>query len=172
MSWTDLLPAVASSSGKVSEPVTATVSGAGKRFRQRMSLVVRPHLLDGGLAWWAAGGAVTVRQGFGEHAGMLRITPKGPHRLRTTGGRKGAGAAIMLPLTGLPGMPADGHRPIPLEHDYGADWLEVTLPEWARTAKAVVAAPSLPAKTPYVSISERVPDPAMRLGRATGGPIR
>ena len=191
MTWLDVPAApLVSGSAKVRTPVTATVNPVGGRARQRLALAVRPHLIEG-LSWWKPGAAVAVQRGAGEHAGMLRVTPGGKHRLRVMGGRrKAAGqspAAVLLTLTELPGMPAKGQKPVALEFDYGDDWLEVTLPEWARAAagasvtprgaSAPAAEPALsaepaPAKQPYVPITQRVPDPALTRGRQTGSVVR
>lgn len=170
MSWTELAPPPAPDKGKRHGAVTATVSPGGGRFRQRLTLTVRPALLDGGLAWWREGaGGVAVLRGHGEHAGMLRVTPGGPHALRLLGGQAKHKRPVGLLLM-VPGMPTDGHKPLVLEHDHGDGWLEVVLPDWARSGVVPVQSANgfAPAKPPRVSIMDRVPDPVLKSGRATG----
>ncbi len=151
MPWIEVPPADSGRTVKSRHAVTASVSKLG-RNRQRLML--------------------TVHLGTGPLAGMMRLTPGGPHRLSTAVGRPGATRTAVLIVFALPGMPAAGHKPVPVEHDWTADWLEVTLPDWARAGSAASASPApSPAKPARVSIMERVPDPATRRGRATGGPI-
>lgn len=191
MTWTEVPSVPLAASKKADEPVTASITPAGGRYRQRFMLVVRPALVADGLSWWKVGAFVSVHVGAGEHAGMLRVTPGGPHRLVAPGGIPGKrGPAAMLTLFTLPGMPPAGHKPVPADHEYGDGWLELMLPGWARSearsakpvppetsaasrpsgppSKAPEAAPAAP---PYLPITQRVPDPAVHLGRATGGPI-
>lgn len=156
----ELAPPPPSDRGKRHGAVTASVSPGGGRFRQRLTLTVRPDLLDGGLPWWRADAGVTVQRGHGEHAGMLRVVPGGPHRLKLLGGQARHKRPVGLLLV-VPGMPADGHKPAALGHDHGDGWIEVVLPDWAR--------PSFGAVRPaHVSIMERVPDPMLKSPRATG----
>lgn len=178
MPWLELPAAAAGKTVKSRHAVTASVSKLG-RNRQRLMLAVRPHLLDGGLVWWRPHARVAVHLGTDRLAGMLRLTPGGPHRLSTAVGRPGATRTAVLIVFGLPGMPAAGHKPEPVEHDWTAEWLEITLPDWARAAPTPGAAASVPPVQPSpfpaeparVSIMQRVPDPATTRGRATGGPI-
>ncbi len=176
MPWLELPAAAAGKTVKSRHAVTASVSKLG-RNRQRLMLTVRPRLLDGGLVWWRPHARVAVHLGTDRLAGMLRLTPGGPHRLSTAVGRPEATRTAVLIVFGLPGMPAAGHKPEPVEHDWTAEWLEITLPDGARGAPAPAAsaasapAAPAPAKPPRVSIMDRVPDPASTRGRATGGPI-
>lgn len=147
------------------------VGSAQKSARYRPALVisVSPNRLDGGASFLAAGACVSVLYGAGEHAGMVRIVPGGSIRVAATGGKIGRSSVVVLRIALPAGVAASKRKPEAVEYDHGDDWIELTLPDWARV-------PSLPARTedqradpvrmPF-SISERVADPAAAL-RAPG----
>lgn len=149
------------------------VGSAQKSARYRPALVisVSPTRLDGGAAFLAAGARVSILYGAGEHAGMVRIEPGGPIRVAATGGKIGRSSVVVLRVALPVGVSASKRKPEPVEFDYGDDWIELTLPDWARATvlPARTAEPTstpAPAREPY-SISTRVPDPAAAL-RAPG----
>ena len=163
MTWSPILPTIRPS--RSTAAVTVTVERPSERYTPCLSLVIRPALLAGLPTWCKPGHAVTVNRGFGEHDGMVRLTPGGPWVLGTSGGTSGS---IRLRLPIPPGAPADGHEAMRVEHDYAADWLEVTLPKWpASVAPDAVKAALIPAALPgkHVSIMDRVNDRSLTIAR-------
>lgn len=145
MTWTPLAaPRPSHGSGSGGWPVSMTMSQGDGRFARRISIAVRPALLEGGLPFWVPGQTVSVAVGAGEHAGLLRIEPahQGLSRLYQGGGR--GMKAIMLKLPVLAGMSAGLARqpPIACEHDWSDTWLEITLPAWARPKPAGEISPA------------------------------
>lgn len=114
---------------------------------------------------------MSVLAGAGEHAGMIRIVAGNAFGCFRAGGlsRRVSTVRLRLPVPG--GVPETPHEAVPVECDWHDDWLEFTLPDWARAKAAepsipapprpINAPPPLPpAKQPYVSLSSREPDPA------------
>lgn len=96
------------------------------------------------VAFLRAGGPVAVLSGHGEHDGQLRIVPGDGFRLSRAAGRGGAAGWLVLPLPLPTGLVPGRRIGISCEHDYGDDWLEVTLPPWPRHA-----APAEPVPPPH-----------------------
>ena len=164
MTWSPILPTIRPS--RSTAAVTVTVERPSERYTPCLSLVIRPALLANLPTWCKPGNAVTVNRGYGEHDGMVRLTPGGPWVLGTSGGTSGS---IRLRLPIPPGAPADGHEAMRVEHDYAADWLEVTLPAWAVTPTVLQTTPTVrpPAAPPgkHVSIMDRVNDRSLTIAR-------
>ena len=78
MSWVNV-PRTRPSPLKAPPAVVLSVSKSGKNV-QRVFLTVRPDLLPE-LGWWRHHQQVGVQLGEGEHAGRLRITEGGVHRI-------------------------------------------------------------------------------------------
>lgn len=117
--------------------VTLSAKAASKKTgRRTFFLTVR---LD--VPWLRRDALVSVKRGVGEHENMLRITPGGRFRIGGTCGRGGSVGCLRLPVTWL--IPAGKHPATPVEFDYSDDWLEITLPAWARPA--AVGTPPIPA---------------------------
>ncbi len=146
MTWVPLKPPTKRVADDKRPAVTLRVSKSADPARQKASLTVRPHLLAGGLDWWVPRSAVTVCVGTGEHAGQLRITPGGEWHLSRHIGRNAHTGVLNPPILcikDLPGMAQAAAGPVEVEFDYSDEWLEVTLPAWARppaAAKSEVAA--------------------------------
>lgn len=172
MSWSPMKPPFARTPG-AGRPmaVSVTVHKADAKTGKFMLFVVRPDLFEGGLVWWKVGAAVSVESGAGEHAGMVRVRPDGDWKITGQGTRKGVIPIVRLPIP--PDAPREGCRMLPVEFDHGDNWLEITLPAWAKpaavTPKLITTAQARPA---YVGVSERVPDPATTLQAARGGRVR
>jgi hypothetical protein len=119
-------------------PVTMSASAPGGRSGQRIFIAVRPSLIDG-LTWWQHDAHVSLQLGAGEHAGLLRVQPaRTGFRVRFPNGpSKTAEVPILLISFPTPSdLPRLGRQPpAAVEFDYGDDWLEVTLPAWARPAE-------------------------------------
>ena len=151
MTWSPLLPVVGKNAAAASLPVSITINPVSDqpRQRQRLLVLVRGGLLDGGLRFWKPGASVAVHIGSGEHDGMLRITPGFGHLLRRAVGVNAPPTTAALAIHGLRNMPAAGTKSAAVEYDYGDDWLELTLPEWACAPKPTVA----PVAAPYRGVA-------------------
>lgn len=157
MSWSPLLPVLRS---RKDVPVAVGCSAGGTRQQPGLRIVLRADALDGA-DFLTAGHRVDVLRGGGEHAGMLRIVPGRSFLLFSPRPEKSRTVLLRgVPL--LPGIRAEDRPAVAVEFDHGAEWVEITLPDWARLGGAPAPAPAGPAKAPY-SISERVADPAAAL---------
>lgn len=141
MSWSPLLPfprrGVAARS---TAPVIVSGSRQG-RYRQVLTITVRPQFLVGGLPFWRVGNSVTAELGTGDHAGLLRILlgRGGPFPLRPSAGRR---QDVVLRLPALPGQSPEAQPAIACDHDWSDDWIEITLPSWARAGENSPAPPA------------------------------
>ena len=106
---------------------------------------------------WAAQ-VVDVRLllGEGEDAGRVRVVPGGAIRLLAMGKTRAFIRSGLLACT-LP-VPDGKVAPVPVEFDYDAEWIDITLPVWARAKPAMASTPvtvvgvagaSAPAKPPF-----------------------
>jgi hypothetical protein len=107
-----------------------------------MVIFFRPEMMPE-LTWLVPGGEIRVERGLGEHEGMLRITPGRQRRLSAHGGGRpdgSGGRRTAMPALRLPApMNIDlvKRSRFPVEYDYDADWLELTLPSWARSSEPI-----------------------------------
>ena len=127
MSWTPLAPHAPVSIGRVRAAVTAGTSAGGNGQVPKIGLILRASEFPD-LAWLAPGETVELLFGGGEHAGMLRITPRGPHRLGQVALAKPRGSLIGLRVPLVPGLAPGKRASVPVEFDFAAAWIEVTLP--------------------------------------------
>lgn len=163
MTWSPMTP-VAARTGSSRRDAAVSVGAIGKSVRSSPVLLVllRPYLLEAAPAWMQADQRADAVIGFGQHAGMIRIVPGQVFLL----GRTAANAAgrpvlqIRLPLPA--GVSPGKVKAAPAVFDYGDDWLEITLPGWARPGDAPsppIAAPRGPlasaAVQPIVTSTER-----------------
>lgn len=124
MSWHDVEPLVTRSTAHA---VTATATlGRGGMF-PKLTIIIRPALVDTPPAWLVAGAPVKVQVGRDANRGKLRVLPGGHMVVRVSPGRGATGVVIRVP--GLPGTTC--HKDAtPLEYDYNDEWFEVDLPAW------------------------------------------
>lgn len=108
--------------------VAAIMNYPTKRTPSAVKLIFRPDLIEQAPSWLVQDGRVRVLIGEGEHAGVIRLEPGGPVRLR----RMGRGASCWLRLPRGEGVPAQGRPRTECEYEYQDKWVEVTLPAWAR----------------------------------------
>ena len=141
MTWVDVEKAAKSAEKHASAAVVVSVSRPGKSA-QRFILSVRTRLLDGGLPFWTIGANVRVQIGSGEDAGKLRITPVGPFVLNAQGRKDNdlGTIAVQFPLPA--GMPLVQQLKRAVEYDSNDDWLEITLPSWAKSSPPITTARS------------------------------
>lgn len=179
MTWLDVAPPDRGPAAKAVMMVAAR-DGRKSSTRQRpseMSLVIRRHLMDEPPPWLVFGARVRVQFGDGLNSNQIRITDKGAYPVQRTANAHG-GEAPLLILMRLPIGVAPGKRlPVEVEFDHTDEWVQVTLPEWAKGQKALPApeparasgaaapVPPPPRATPggFVSVSDRTPDPAAAL---------
>lgn len=162
MSWHPLRPTKAlSANAKASAAVS--LSGILGRM-SKTCLVLRPRLLEGA-GWLRVGARVSVLEGADEHAGMLRLQADsgGTFMLKKTGGRATNGT-LMVFLPWLPGATPAKHASTAVQFVQRGDALDLMLPAWARppaagVARAPEAAEAARAKSAYVGVTARVPDP-------------
>lgn len=171
MTWEPMKPRPLSAGYRANLPVTVALQ-PGKLMPPSMVIVIRPALFDG-LTFVAIGGGVSVMRGLGDHAGMLRLQRGTEFHFAATGGRKREVRTVLLRLPLLPGVAAVAHPPTRVEYDYLADWIELTLPEWAWVKSGGVPPlpPLPPAKAPFTGLAGREPDPAA-IGRARAREVR
>ncbi|HQU16655.1 MAG TPA: hypothetical protein PLO69_11210 [Gammaproteobacteria bacterium] len=144
MSWEEIERATNSKNSKLTE-VTVSAPPPPKTGRQRLVIILRTALIEDCPSYLAVGAKVKALIGRNEHAGMVRIVPNGRCTL-TTLGRAGATGSLALTLP-MPDGQVVGQQPqTDVAFDYGTDWIEVTLPAWARSAvvDAPIAAPAGP----------------------------
>lgn len=159
MSW---LPLRAPATKNKPAAVTVGCLRAARRKPEGLSIVLRVAQMED-LRFLRPRVAVDVLLGHGEHAGMLRIQPGREFMPYTNSKAKDAGTVFLRGVPLPKGIDARDREHVPVQFDYGDDWLEITLPDWAR----VGAAPATQAPRSY-SLSDRVPDPAAAL-RGAGG---
>ena len=134
MTWNVLIPQQAPRGNPLAPGVTlrAKLTKAGAQA----SINIRPTVHTQ-LPWLQPGRMVTVALGAGDNAGMIRLTPGGAFPVGRCGGRPEVPAdalTLSIWLATLLALPAKAQPPTALEHDFGDDWLEATLPDWARAA--------------------------------------
>ena len=146
MSWSPLLPLRDARKLKAGKPaIAASVSAGEGNQRPKLTLLLRPGMLDG-ITWLTPGAGLQVLVGHAEHAGMLRIMPDGLHILGKVALAKPAGSAVSLKLPLPPWMAAGKRAARAIEFEWKEDWIEVTVPpEWrGAPAAAPAAAPLAP----------------------------
>ena len=184
MSWVPLHPEAAPKGATPAVTLTVSTRKGPNRLRQRMTLTIRSRMIEGLGDWCAPGGQLCVARGAGEHDGMLRLGAGGVWRFTKPSGAIRAASVILPPPAGAP---EEGCRQVPVAFRHGPDWIEVTLPDWARAGPRSVEGPQRqaddtrpsgglrapsPGRGRYVGISERVPDPAKTIQAADGGRVR
>jgi hypothetical protein len=104
--------------------------------------MIRPALFNAGAApaFLHNKGTVSALVGHGNHAGWLRLEPKGSFTLVNAGGTS-RGSTLKLRLVGFAPLPTKGMTPKLVDFDYGDDWLEVNLPDWAIATPIAAPAP-------------------------------
>jgi hypothetical protein len=146
MSWTEIAPRAKPSY----QPFAGVEFAVGKlqgikRDRADRPLTVlltfRPGRLDGHPKFLLAGNTVKVLAGSGEHAGMLRIVPGASYRIGKCGGPAGTMGTSILRFPLPPGVIPKEGKSEP-EYDYGENWLEVTVPAWARAPEPAATPPA------------------------------
>ncbi len=158
MSWSPILPV------RTQAKTAAVAVGCfapGKRRSHGLRLILRADAMAG-VTFLGAGSRVDVLRGAGEHAGMLRIVP-------------GTGFGLICPrpdktrtviVKGVPlpaGIDANDRPAVPVDFDYGAEWVEIMMPDWARASSTPARLESTKtARTPF-SISDRIADPVTAL---------
>lgn len=112
------------------------------------------------------GARITVLEGAGEHAGMLRVEPApgGGFVLAKAGGRANIGT-LMVFLPWPEGVQPVQHALTAVDFRHAEGWLELTLPAWSRppapgVVAAAAAATAAREKAGYVGVTARVADPA------------
>lgn len=166
MSWSPLrAPATKN------KPASLTVGccAGGRRKHEGLSIVLRTAQMPG-LNFLQPRKPVDVLIGHGEHANMLRIQA-GAEFLPYTNSKAKASGTIFIRGIPLPkGQVAVDREHVAVQYDYDADWIEITLPSWARMTPPPAAEPTAPTAvigTRRASIMDRVADPAAELrGRA------
>lgn len=148
MSWSPMSKPVTHSKGRGSQ-AAVSVGAAVKSLRVSpgLHIVLRPQLMQAAPAFLRAGALVSVSLGFAEHAGMLRLEPEGAFTLGRIPGRRPTREVLQLRVPLPPGVPEGRRTAHSVEFDYADDWLEITLPDWAR-APAPAPAPSGTATPP------------------------
>ncbi len=160
MSWTDIAPQLA---GKAATNHLPVVFGVGAPLGARagrpmiVTLVIRSSIIEDCPKFLTIGQSVRVMEGNGEQEGMLQIVPgNGQFRFSVAGGPKhGVDKSLLMLRFPLPKLVEPAKFRSVAEFDYGADWLQVTIPVGARRAKA---AP----KAPFVSAIADVPHTVRR----------
>ncbi len=178
MTWQDLPPPRSQAIHRSPLQISCR-AGAGRTNckERRVTLAFRTEFMGDECAWIVPGARVTVMLGVGEHAGMIRIQrdPQGKHRLNGSGGRPGSDKRRpVLVLRGYGWIPDETRRPRSVDHDTGAGWIEVSLPEWARIPGARQQ-PAAPAPAPRAaaplrngrSLTDHIPDPVAQGRRPT-----
>lgn len=153
MSWADLAPPKPSGGRVAAAEASLSMMDGKGRWTAGHILIVRPNVMEEAPDWLVAGRTVSVAIGAGEHAGSVRITPGGPFILAKGVGKAKEGT-VKLRLAPLPGVAIATHPATPCECEWTDAWVEVALPAWTKPA------PPAPPKPPFVSLSERVKDPA------------
>lgn len=166
MSWSPIIPVAAQTTGT---PRNAAVS-VGMQVKTRVTMpgllvMLRPYLLPDAPAWLVAHGTVKAMLGGGEHAGMIRLEPGGVFKLGRTATNAAGKPVLQLRLPSPIGIVDQRRKAVPAEFDYGDDWLEITLPAWARA----LGAPT-PAAASGPTVTTRIGDPsgAAPAARPTG----
>lgn len=176
MSWKPITP-LAATPGVVRHDAFMTLSppaSRGPRKRAALTISIRAAQFEG-LDWFKPGAKVAVMLGSGENAGCLRIEPDGPFKLTAWGQfrrTKTSAGAVSLYSSQLPALlgiaTSERRPPTRIEVDWGAGWLEIALPDWAKPqparapslsgstfASAMHAAPTVEAKEPFRGIASR-----------------
>ena len=130
MSWSPFVSPVSAKSDKSCVAVSAGCNGGEGRYAQGMILMLRPHLIDVPPAFLRIKAGVQVMVGHSEHAGWIRLAPGARYGLANAGG-SGLSGTIKLRITGWTPLPAITQPQLPVEFDYGNDWLDIKLPDWA-----------------------------------------
>lgn len=141
MSWSPILPATRYSGHGNHKPAATASITLGRSDLPRMNLVFRPAHMDQPPSWLAPGALVDAMEGFGEHAGMIRIVPGRSYKVGQTGGR---GTNIPMLVLRVPAQFAPTKRAVmAIECDWHDDWVEVSLPaDWRAAPKGEPTAPA------------------------------
>jgi hypothetical protein len=124
-----------------------STNGAGGRFAQTLRFLFRPSALN--LTWLQTGETVKVELGTGEDSGFLRITPNGPHTLRSPPTKTSRHASTLK----IPAPPRMHPQKRPLEAaDYkiaGGGGIVITLPAWCLSHAPAASKPAPAPTGPY-----------------------
>lgn len=124
-------------------PVRISANQPGRYGPVLLVTLHAPALAD--VAFLRAGGRVAALRGVGEHAGQIRLQPGETFALGKAAGRAGMAGWLLLRLPLPPGVAPGRRVGVECEHDWGDDWLEITLPPWATpTGDALAAAMTAP----------------------------
>ncbi|MBR0681945.1 hypothetical protein GXW74_15730 [Roseomonas eburnea] len=159
MSWSPLAPQ-ATRARPDRAAITVASSAGGGRLPAAIVIIIRTRKLEGG-TFMSHRARVKILAGGGPHAGMLRIEPDGPFEPHWPSGKAVASGTLKLRIDLPHGVAPENRKPETVEYDHADDWIEITLPEWARPSAPAGVSPA-PARPPH-SISDRVPDPAATL---------
>jgi hypothetical protein len=126
--------------GDRSTPVKFVLSAENERFQRRITLNFWLDQLTG-ITWLTPGAAVSIALGRGEFLGRLRISRNGRHKVTKCNGTSGRPSLILPELVTRLVLPA-GQRSECVEAHWAPEWIEITLPSWAklRTADAATVA--------------------------------
>ena len=165
MSWIDWDPPAAAPSSQAKSAVSVSAAKPGGRYGRALRITIRADLMTDAPAFLAAGARVRVQIGQGENAGVLRLVPGRPSdpALGRTAGRS---TSLRLALSGWAWLPPVQKGLTAAEFDFADDWLQVTLPAWARPVAAAAAAAPAPALAARAAATEKKPF----VGAATGAP--
>lgn len=192
MPWSPLSPPPNLTRGALA-CVTIGANPAGPRYDACLYITLRLHHMEEPPAFLRPKSPVTVFLGSGADAGKLRIEPGHGFNIALRPGRfVGEGKApLSIRIPTPPGMTVERKMlPTIADADWGLDWVEVTLPHWARppgpvpaayAARPPTAPPPGPGVTsaaaprrqpgkPFVGVMDREPDPDA-LRRRGHGPL-
>ena len=164
MSWENVVPNVGASTKSVGAVVVTASGPITGRFRPRLSIVVRPALIGEEAAWFVPGARYALELGAGEHAGMVRLRRDGAHVV----GSVGKDRLPMVQIIGYDWVSLAPKMSAACDHDSGAGWIEITLPEPIAAAMQTRSA-SRPAA--QVFSTDHVVDPVAARRRGQG-PVR
>ena len=129
MTWINVEPKIAKPKPYIA-PVFVSTNPPGNRGGHRLIVTVRVEKIEGGLPFWQNKARVRVQIGTDEHHGMLRITPGGDHCLGSMGG-KATSVSLQIPVP--LGVDCGQMGKTAVEFDHNETFLEIMLPEWARS---------------------------------------
>ncbi len=131
MSWKAIEPAArAQYSRRPDAAVSVTTSKGDGRLSPRVTFNLRLPLLTR-LPWLHADAEVLVELGEGDHAGQMRISDGGPHRLFNLSRCKPAGSLVSLRLPVWGAMDVRARAPAAVPHEIAGLCLILRLPAWA-----------------------------------------
>lgn len=166
MTWTDLEPVAKKGAGPHQGGVMMSSTKPSPRYQPFNYVTVRTKLFEGGAApaWLQKGARVNVQVGSGDHRGMIRLV-RGTGYVFGTIARDAHAIRLIIPL--LPGQKPGKQQPIPCEFDFHDDWVEITLPSWAKSPGGVPQ----PALSPEAAEKWKKQNPGKPfvLGQGTAG---